>query len=90
MKEREDSKPLSGFIQLDDAYWGGERHGGKRGRGLEAKTPFVATVQTSEDGFPITMRFTSLKVFSQSGDRPVGTATLGGGQPRSLRWPERL
>ena len=28
MKERDDTKPLSGFIQLDDAYWGGERRGG--------------------------------------------------------------
>lgn len=23
MKERDDNKPLSGIIQLDDAYWGG-------------------------------------------------------------------
>jgi transposase-like protein len=30
MKERDDSKPLSGVIQLDDVYWGGERHGGKK------------------------------------------------------------
>jgi len=28
MKERDDSKPLTGIIQLDDAYLGGERHGG--------------------------------------------------------------
>jgi hypothetical protein len=33
MKERDDSKLLKGTIQLDDVYWGGERHGGKRGRG---------------------------------------------------------
>jgi hypothetical protein len=30
MKERDDSKLLSGVIQLDDVYWGGERHGGKK------------------------------------------------------------
>jgi hypothetical protein len=61
MKERDDKKPLSGIIQLDDAYWGRERHGGKRGRGVEAKTPFVAAVQASEHGHPIAMRFTRLK-----------------------------
>ncbi|NOX75503.1 MAG: IS1595 family transposase [Gammaproteobacteria bacterium] len=33
MKERDDSRPLSGIIQLDDVYWGGEYRGGKRGRG---------------------------------------------------------
>ena len=37
MKERDDSKPLSGIIQLDDVYWGGERRGGKRGRGAPTK-----------------------------------------------------
>ena len=33
MKERDDTRPLGGWVQLDDAYWGGERRGGKRGRG---------------------------------------------------------
>jgi hypothetical protein len=66
MKERDDSLPLSGFIQLDDAYWGGEGHGGKRGRGAEAKTPFVAAEQTNEDGFPIAMSFTRLKGFHKA------------------------
>jgi transposase-like protein len=66
MKERVDKKPLPGIIQLDDAYRGGERHGGKHGRGAEAKTPFEATVQTSEHGHPIAMRFTKLKGFRKS------------------------
>ncbi len=38
MKERDDSQPLSGTVQLDDAYWGGERRGGKRGRGRRTKS----------------------------------------------------
>ena len=63
MKERDDGKPLSGTIQVDDAYWGGEHGGGKRGRDAPGKTPFVATVQTNEDGHPIAMRFTKLKGF---------------------------
>ena len=37
MKEADDRHPLHGIIQLDDAYWGGERRGGKRGRGRQAR-----------------------------------------------------
>ena len=36
MLERDASKPLTGRIELDDAYLGGERYGGKRGRGAPA------------------------------------------------------
>ena len=63
MKERDDSQPLSGIVQIDDAYYGGERHGGKRGRGSENKTPFVAAVSTNEKGYPIRMNFTVVKGF---------------------------
>lgn len=63
MKERDDSQPLSGTIQLDDAYYGGELHGGKRGRGSENKTPFIAAVSTNEEGHPIKMNFTVVKGF---------------------------
>jgi len=40
MKEHDDSQPLSGNVQMDDACLGGERPGGKRGRGAAGKTPF--------------------------------------------------
>ena len=63
MKDRDNSQPLSGTIQLDDAYYGGELHGGKRGRGSENKTPFIAAVSTNEEGHPIKMNFTVVKVF---------------------------
>jgi transposase-like protein len=65
MKERDDSHPLFGTIQIDDAYWGGEQRGGKRGRGAPGKTPFVAAVQTNEEGHPIAMRFTQVSGFSK-------------------------
>jgi transposase-like protein len=55
MKERDDSKPLVGTIQLDDVYWGGERRGGKRGRGSDNKVPFVAAVSLNEKYHPIAM-----------------------------------
>ena len=50
MLERNQGKPLDGRIEMDDAYLGGERSGGKRGRGSPGKTPFVAAVETTEDG----------------------------------------
>jgi hypothetical protein len=50
MRLREESRQLSGRVEVDDSYLGGERVGGKPGRGSENKVPFVAAVQTSEDG----------------------------------------
>ena len=58
MKEHNDSQSIAGTIQLDDAYWGGELRGGKRGRGSENKTPFVAAVSLNEAGHPIQMKMT--------------------------------
>ena len=50
MRESEDSRQLEGRVEIDDAYLGGERTGGKVGRGSENKVPFVAAVQTTPDG----------------------------------------
>ena len=66
MKERDDSRPLSGTIQLDDAYWGGERHGEKPGRGSPNKVPFVAVVATNRAGCPLVMRMSRVKGFQKS------------------------
>lgn len=46
MTDREESRRLHGFVQIDDAYLGGERNGGKPGRGSENKQPFVIAVST--------------------------------------------
>ena len=50
MRLREDSRQLSGRVELDDGYLGGQRSGGKVGRGSENKIPFVTAVQTTESG----------------------------------------
>jgi transposase-like protein len=50
MAEREAAKPrLSGRVEVDDAYFGGERPGGKRGRGAAGKTPVVVAVETTAE-----------------------------------------
>ncbi len=46
MLVREEDRRLTGRIEIDDAYVGGELHGGKPGRGSPNKVPFVAAVQT--------------------------------------------
>ncbi len=52
MQERDDSRPLRGIVQLDDAYLGGEKHGGQRGRGAAV---VVAAVKVTEEGQPVAM-----------------------------------
>jgi len=63
MKERDDKRQLSGIVQVDDVYYGGERHGGKRGRGSENKVPFIAAVSTNSEGHPLYMNFNVVKGF---------------------------
>jgi transposase-like protein len=63
MKEYEDKRPIQGIIQLDDVYWGGEHRGGKRGRGSENKTPFVAAVALNKEGHPIQMKMNVVEGF---------------------------
>lgn len=64
MVEREGRRQLAGWVQLDDAYFGGERRGGPRGRGADGKQAFVAAVQCSEEGHPEVMRLDVVKGFS--------------------------
>lgn len=64
MAEREDAKPkMSDRVELDDAYLGGERSGGKRGRGAAGKTPFVAAVETTHDRKPRRIKLQPVKGF---------------------------
>ena len=55
MVDREQWRQLTGRVEIDDAYLGGEVRGGKAGRGSPNKVPFVAAVQTTESGQPILM-----------------------------------
>lgn len=64
MAEREERYVLEGKVQVDDAYLGGERSGGKVGRGSENKVPFVAAVSLSEDGHPLRIKLTPVSGFT--------------------------
>jgi ribosomal protein L37AE/L43A len=50
MRLVEADRQLTGRVEIDDAYLGGQRSGGKTGRGSENKVPFVAAVQTTDRG----------------------------------------
>jgi ribosomal protein L37AE/L43A len=50
---REERRELSGRVEIDDAYLGGELSGGTPGRGSENKVPIVAAVQTTRSGHPV-------------------------------------
>src|SRR5580698_2364633 len=63
MMERDATKRLTGRIEIDDAYLGGERNGGMRGRGSPGKTPFVAAVETTPEGKPVRLKLRRVTSF---------------------------
>ena len=57
MKERDNKRPLGGRVQLDDAYWGGgQRRGGKAGRGAPDKKQCVAEGNVQPFTLPLRRR----------------------------------
>lgn len=64
MAERDSTHRLHGAVQLDDAYLGGERVGGKAGRGSENKVPFVAAVSLNEHGHPMHLKLNLVSGFT--------------------------
>ena len=63
MKERDDRRPLGGWVQFDDAYWGRQPRGGKTGRGAPGKTPFVAAVELNDGGRLMMLRLSRVGGF---------------------------
>jgi hypothetical protein len=56
MRVAGDAEMLSGRIEMDDAYLGGERGGGKRRRGGPGEKPIVVAVETDDKGRPRRLR----------------------------------
>lgn len=63
MLERDADRQLTGVVEIDDAYWGGECHGQKAGRGSPNKTPFVAALSKTFDGRPQALRLSVVAGF---------------------------
>ena len=64
MARQEACHRLEGAVQIDDAYLGGERAGGKAGRGSENKVPFVAAVSLNDAGQPIYAKLDLVRGFT--------------------------
>lgn len=64
MAAREERYVPEGKVQVDDAYLGGERTGGKAGRGSENKVPFVAAVSLTADDRPLRVRLSPVPGFT--------------------------
>jgi len=76
MTQREAPRQMTGRVEVDDAYLGGE-HEGKAGRGSENKVPFIAAVQTNNRGHPITVCLDRVKAFSKESIDVWANARLG-------------
>jgi hypothetical protein len=64
MGQHDQTHRLGGEVLLDDAYLGGERAGGKAGRGSENKIPFIAAVSLNDAGHPIYVKLSVLSGFT--------------------------
>ena len=64
MLERGRKDPLGDRIEIDDAYLGGEMSG-RPGRGARHKTPFIAAVETTQDGRPMKLHLRRVGGFRQ-------------------------
>lgn len=65
MMERDSNYKLSEVVEIDDSYIGGERRGGKRGRGSENKRPFIAAVETTVNNRPLFTKLSMVKSFTK-------------------------
>jgi transposase-like protein len=79
MSEREEAYVLKGNVQIDDAYLGGERPGGKAGRGSENKVPIVAAVSLNAEGHPIHVKISPVSGFTADGVASWAKRYLGAG-----------
>lgn len=79
MANREERYLLEDRVQVDDAYLGGERTGGKVGRGSENKVPFIAAVSLSEEGHPLRVRLTSISGFTRDAVSTWAKANVASG-----------
>jgi len=79
MATREAQHRLSGTVQVDDAYLGGERAGGKPGRGSENKVPIVAAVSLNDAGNPLYVKVTPVPGFTSDAISKWARANLAPG-----------
>lgn len=79
MSDRETNYTLTGSVQIDDAYLGGELNGGKVGRGSENKVPFVAALSLDDNNHPSRVKLTPVSGFTNKAIADWAKANLAPG-----------
>ena len=65
MRLDNDRTPLDGRVEMDDAYLGGKRSGGKTGRGSPGKRPIVVALQSSDGKRPARLKVRRIARFKR-------------------------
>lgn len=79
MADEEASRQLTGLVQIDDAYLGGERQGGPGEPQWSNKVPFIAAVSTDRRGHPLHLRLDVVSSFRRSTLQAWATDVLSPG-----------
>lgn len=79
MRIDSDREPLDGRVEMDDAYLGGERSGGKTGRGSPGKRPIVVAVQTSDGKKPVRIKLRRIARFKRKRVKSLARRILAPG-----------
>ena len=74
-----DRERLDGRVEMDDAYLGGERSGGKTGRGSPGKKPIVVAVETDEKGRPRRIKLRRIARFKRRRVKSVAKRIVASG-----------
>jgi transposase-like protein len=86
MLEHQQGERLSGRVEIDDAYLGGE-HAGIVGRGSPNKVPIIAAVQTTEDKQPVATQLRRVNGFRKTALAHYARTSL---QPGCTVWSDGL
>ena len=64
---------MDGALLMDDAYWGGKKRGGKRGRGASGKIPLLAALSLSSKEHPLFLKLSHVNGFTKEEIAAWGT-----------------
>ena len=79
MRLSNDAEPLEGRVEMDDAYLGGQRSGGKTGRGSPGKQPIVVAVQTIDGGKPARLKIRRIARFKRKRVKSLAKRVIADG-----------
>ncbi|MEQ1673093.1 MAG: IS1595 family transposase [Hyphomicrobium sp.] len=79
MRIDNDRTPLDGRVEMDDAYLGGKRSGGKTGRGSPGKRPIVVAVQSADGKRPARLKLRRIARFKRKRVKSLAKRIIAAG-----------